>query len=320
MTSRRVLSGICGASLLCIGLACGNYSNDDVDFQLALPEQSDMEAKLQVSVNRADSAEYYKDTRAAVLTFNAMVFNLTAFVETVRGYTPTSRNGNQRAWGPFPDDKRPGWEMRVVMRRSTESPTLLHMNYWVQVRQIGLDDSAWVSLLAGQYTSQGSARTGYGDIHFNVQSTREVGYPVDTDPGLLELAQLDVCYDRAGDGIHCPGSTAAATHVDMQIANVPTAKTQSASYVYEQAQDNSGHMQFDWQGSEAGFQVKATMSSRWLATGEGRADLVADLTPNLPRQTTLGTDCWGPDTVATYSARLDQGLLTGTDTSVCVFP
>ena len=51
--------------VICTG-ACGNYSNEDLDFQLALPDQSEIEAKMQVSVNRSDSAEYYKATRSAV--------------------------------------------------------------------------------------------------------------------------------------------------------------------------------------------------------------------------------------------------------------
>jgi hypothetical protein len=321
MTSKKILTGI-SMALLYVGLGCGNYSNDDVDFQLALPDQGDMEVKL-TSVSRVDSAEYYKATRSAVVTFNGLIVNLTAFVETVRGYTPTSRNGNERTWGPFADENRSDWEMRVVMRRTAESATLLHMDYWVQVRQIGRGDDGWVSLLSGQYTSEGSARTGYGDIHFDVQSPRVAGYP-DNDPGLVELDHLDVCYDKTGDGAHCPGSTGStAVHVDMKLVNIPTAKTQSANYVYELAQDNSGHMQFDWQSTteDTGLPIKATMSSRWLATGEGRADLRADLTPNLPRDTLLGTDCWGQDTVATYSFRLGKDVVpAGATASVCVFP
>ncbi len=323
MTSKRILTGIC-AAFLGLGLGCGNYSNEDVDFQLALPESSDMEVQL-TSVSRLDSAEYYKATRTAVITFNSLIVTLTAFVETVRGYTPTSRNGDERTWGPFPDEQKPGWETRVVMRRSADSATLLHMDYWVQIRRTGQGDDAWVSLLSGQYTSQGSARTGYGEIHFDVQSPRLVGYPVDSDPGLIELDHLDVCYDKSGDGTHCPRSTAgAAVHVSMAIVNrsLPTVQTQSANYVYELAQDQSGHMQFDWQGTteDTGLPIKATMVSRWLATGEGRADLKADLTPNLPRDTLLGTDCWGADTVATYVFRLGRDVLPmGADDSVCVF-
>jgi len=326
MTSKWKFARTSTVALLCACLVggCGNYSNDDLDFQLALPEQGDMDAKLQVSVSRDDSAEYYRATRDAVREFNSLVFALTALVEAVRGYTPTSRNGDERTWGPFADDKHPGWETRVVMQRSTESQTLLHMDYWVQVRQVGQDDSGWVSLLVGQYTSQGSARTGYGEIHFNVQTARAATYPVDSDPGLVNLDHLDVCYDRSGNPSACPNENGGVAFVDMRIVNLSSATTKAGHYVYELAEDNSGHMQFDWQGTtDSGLPITATMDSRWLASSAGRADLVVDLTPNLPNETTLGTDCWGVDTVAAYSYRLrddvtqqkrDQG-----DASLCVF-
>jgi hypothetical protein len=326
MTSKWKIARVAAATTLCIGFGggCGNYSNDDVDFELALPDKGDMEAKLQIRDSRVDSAEYYKTTRSAVLAFNGLIVNLTAFVDTVRGYAPTSRNGNARTWGPFADDKNAGWQLRVVMQRSTESATLLHMDYWVQVRPAGQGDSAWVSLLVGQYTSQGGARAGYGDIHFNVQDVRKAGYPIDSDPGLTELDHLDVCYDRSGEVAHCSDSAVAAAYVDMQIVNLdlPTVNTKAAHYVYESAQDNSGHMQYDVQGkTDKGLPYTATMYSRWLSTGEGRADLKADVTPNLPRETLLGADCWRSDTVATYSFRLDKGgVVIGTDTSVCALP
>jgi hypothetical protein len=322
MTSKWHLAFV--AALLAAGSGCGNYSNEDVDFQLALPEQGDMEAKLQVSLSRTDSAEYYRDTRTAVLSFNKLVLDLVLLVDTVRGYTPTSRNGNQRTWGPWPDDKHPGWETRVVMQRSTVSETFLHMDYWVQLRQVGQDDSGWVSLLVGDYTSQGSARTGLGHVHFDVQAARVARYPVNSDPGLADLDHLDVCYNRSGDASACDNSTGAAVKVTMDIVKVEGANPQSAKYVYQQAQDASGSMQFDWQGkTDNGLPIIATMNSRWLASGDGRADLTADLTPNLPAQTPLGTDCWGPDTVASYSVRKFR---TATDPpevgtpDLCVFP
>ena len=276
--------------------ACGNYSNDDLDFQLALPEQTDMEAKMQLSVTRVDSAEYYSATRSAITTFNGMVRDLVGLIELVRGTTPTSRNGAERIWGPFPSDKYPAWQFRVVMQRSTVSPTLLHMDYFVQLRQLGQDDSAWVPFLTGKYTSGGSARMGQGEIHLLTAEPRAAGYPINDDPGLVNLDHLDVTYDN----------TAFPITVTMDIVNLPSATTQSGHYQYFQNQDGSGQMIFDWQGlSDTGTQVAARMQSEWIGSGAGRADLTIDATPSLPNQsTTLGTDCWGVDTVATYSYRL----------------
>ena len=282
--------------LICTG-ACGNYSNDDLDFQLALPQQGDIAVKMQLSVTRADSAEYYLATRSAITTFNKMVADLIGLIEVVRATTPTSRNGNERIWGPFPSEKYSTWEIRVRMQRSTVSPTLLHMDYWVELRPVGQGD--WVPFLTGNYDSQGSARTGSGQIHLLANTVRGAGYPVNDDPGLVNLDHLDVTYDNAAYPIT----------VKMSVVNLQAASTQSGTYTYAQNQDGSGKMTFDWQGvtPDTGVPITANMTSQWLGSGAGRADLTADLTPNLPNQSTpLGTDCWGVDTVATYSYRLSD--------------
>jgi len=184
------------------------------------------------------------------------------------------------------------------------------MDYWIQVRPVGQGDSAWASFLVGNYTSQGSARTGTGEIHLLANEPRAAGYPVDADPGLVNLDHLDVTYNNA---IY-PFS------VTLDIVNLPAAATQAGHYQYLQAQDGSGSMVFNWQGvTDTGTPITATMQAEWQGSGAGRADLTADLTPNLPNQsTTLGTDCWGVDTVATYSYRREGGTTSGTAAS-CLF-
>ena len=307
----RTLGTMAWALVVAISFGgCGNYSNDDLDFQLALPDQSEVSVKMQLSVTRADSAEYYLVTRKAITTFNTMVVDLIALIDLVRGNSPTSRQGDRRIWGPFPNDKYPTWETRVVMDRSAVSPTQLRMDYWVQLRPVGQADSAWVSFLTGDYRSAGSARTGSGDIHLLAQSVRDAKYPIDDDPGLGELDHLDVTYSNA----------AYPVTVTMTIVNVARAATKSGAYTYAQNQDGSGTMTFNWQGlTESGAPITATMTSQWLGSGAGRADLTVDLTPNRAGVLTLlGTDCWGVDTVATYSKRLQGNTESGLPDS-CLF-
>jgi hypothetical protein len=307
MTSRMLAKPILVLSLLTATGACGNYSNDDVDFQLALPEQSDIQIKMQAATLRLNSAEYYKATRSAVLTFNGLVASMAALIDAVRGYAPTSRHGNQRIWGPFPSDAFPAtWEVRVVMTRTIVSDTVLRMTYEVDVRPKGQGDDAWVKFLTGDYTSSGSARKGEGSIHLLASTARDAGYPVDSDPGMVELAQLDVSYSNASFPVL----------VWLTITNLPTASTQSGSYDYQEQADGSGSMQFNWQGvTDAGLPVTAQMQSEWLGSGAGRGDLILD--PGR-LNLTLGTDCWGADTVATYSYRA-QGSVSVGDPSQCPF-
>jgi hypothetical protein len=67
-------------------------------------------------------------------------------------------------------------------------------------------------------------------------------------------------------------------------------------------------MTFDWQGpTDTGISIAATMKAQWLGSGAGRADLTTHLTANTSgTPTLLGTDCWGVDTVASYSLRSDK--------------
>jgi hypothetical protein len=115
MTSNRMQPIIMLAALALA--ACGNYSNEDLDFQLALPADGELEAKLPQALILDNSAEYYTLTRRVVTEFNGMAVALVSLVDHVRKYSPTSRNGAERIWGPFADDKHPGWQMRVVMQR-----------------------------------------------------------------------------------------------------------------------------------------------------------------------------------------------------------
>ena len=285
--------------------ACGNYSNDDLDFQLALPEQGDIEAKLQLSVNRPGTAAYYRDTRDAVAAFNAMVDKLTGLIDRVRGNVPTSRNGDERTWGPWPAENHPDWRVRVVMRRSTVSDTQLRIDYSVQVSPQGAADSTWVSFLTGWYVSGGSARIGQGEIHLFVDDVRAAGFPVDDDPGLVNLQRLDVTY--ANDGF--------PVTVTLDIAKLKDTATESLHYEYRQQVDGAGQMSFDWQGlSDAGTPIAARMQAQWIGSGAGRADLILDPTGS---PTILGTDCWGVDAMATYSYRLN-GAVEG-DPASCLF-
>jgi hypothetical protein len=76
--------------------ACGNYSNEDVDFQLSLPEPSDVEARLPQALLAADSAEYYVISHKAVTDFNGLVIKTIALIDYVRSHPPTTRQNNHR--------------------------------------------------------------------------------------------------------------------------------------------------------------------------------------------------------------------------------
>jgi hypothetical protein len=290
--------------ILILGLsACGNYSNEDLDFQLALPQDGELEAKLPQAISVSDSAEYYVSTRNVVTNFNAMARGLVGLVDKVRGISPTSRKGTQRTWGPWPDDKHPGWEIRVLMDRADDpsSPTGFNISYNVQVRSTQVAGMLFVDFMTGYYAPSGNARRGRGQLQLLVDNARKAGYPVD-DFG--QLVELDLCYQTMEYPVI----------VHMLAKNQDTAKERTVTYDYEEAADGSGTLFFDLITDGSAGTTDLRFISQWLGSGAGRADAYAAALGIL-----AGTDCWGPDSRASLSWRLGRDLKNPNESSLCVF-
>jgi hypothetical protein len=287
--------------------ACGNYSNEDLDFQLALPEDGELDAKLPQALTLDTSSEYYKLTRQVVTTFNGWAAALVSLVDDVRRYSPTSRNGAERIWGPFADDKHPGWQIRVVMVRAADpnAPApAFQVSYSIQLRNAAQNGSAFFDFMTGNYSSSGSARRGQGDMLLDVKTARDFSFPVD-DFGDLE--RLDLVYDTASYPFT----------VHMVIQNVATAKNRGADYSYAENADGSGTLIFDLTvdavpGVPGATDV--TFISHWLGSGAGRTDAYLK---GVAVDTPVGIDCWGTSTVADYVWRWNgQGNFGSADSCV----
>src|SRR3954453_24168503 len=100
--------------LLAVVEGCGgNYSNEDLDFQLALPVQEDLAVKLPVTVEVPDSAEYYKITREVVRIFNGISTAFLDLIDPVRAFPPIDRQPGHGQWAPSPVREHLGWHRRV---------------------------------------------------------------------------------------------------------------------------------------------------------------------------------------------------------------
>ena len=287
--------------------ACGNYSNEDLDFQLALPEDGELDAKLPQALTLDTSSEYYKLTRQVVTTFNGWAAALVSLVDDVRRYSPTSRNGAERVWGPFADDKHPGWQIRVVMVRVADPnapPPAFQVSYSIQLRNAAQNGSAFFDFMTGNYSSSGSARRGQGDMLLDVKTARDAFFPVDD---LGDLERLDLVYDTASYPIT----------VHMVIQNVSTAKNRGADYSYAENADGSGTLIFDLTvdavpGVPGATDV--TFISHWLGSGAGLTDAYLN---GVAVDTPVGIDCWGTSTVADYVWRWNgQGNFGSADRCV----
>lgn len=286
-------------SLIVLCASCGgNYSNEDLDFQDALPEQEDIAVKLPAqAVELADAAEYYKTTRDVVKVMTGISKAFVDLIDAVRAQVPSERAAGHRVWGPYAVLDHPGWVSRLVMDRSDGPPP--SFAYSLEVKR----DGDWIVLLTGGYDQTGGPRRGQGQIKLASDAARAAGY------ALLALdpwRELTVDYQT----LDFPLS------LKMTLISFPESAT--TSYQYQQARDGSGDMLFDFPTPQfAPFATVLSMHSRWLGSGAGRADMRVHLGTLAGR---TGSDCWGIDGRSTFSQRqIPPMVMTGRE-SACVFP
>jgi hypothetical protein len=283
----------------------GNYSNDDVDYQLALPERDDIAVKLPAQMLEvACSAEYFKSTRDVTKTFNGIADAFLGLIDYVRSYPPSERNGTQRVWGPFLNHDHPNWEVRMVIDRVTDPDGAMRFVYSIEFRAAKLPALGWHTLISGYFAPAGGVRQGTGQLKFLPAEARTTQYPLD---GLKDFDTLTIDYDTKAFPIS----------VKLTIISFPA--RDSAEYQYHAEADGSGTMDFRFP-TPAGVLLgvsEVAIHSRWKGSAAGRADVV--VTKGFAAGAE-GTDCWGIDTCPTWVHRdWAPAMDTGMESS-CVFP
>jgi len=124
-----------------LGAGCGNYSNEDLEFMNAVPDQTDLAANLPVrsALATGTEAELAKDTHDTVKIFNGILDSVLGDVEAIRAVQPTGRGPDSRTWGPFPDTNplQTAWEWQFAMQREADgSAAMSSISYrlWKTVR------------------------------------------------------------------------------------------------------------------------------------------------------------------------------------------
>src|SRR5262245_15439010 len=96
----KPLSAAFAGLLVAVALAaCGNYSNEDLEFMNAVPARDDVSVVMpRLMILPANEAELARLTHETVAAFNGALFFLQA-ADTIRTFPPTSRMPNGRIWG-----------------------------------------------------------------------------------------------------------------------------------------------------------------------------------------------------------------------------
>lgn len=289
------------AALILAGCG-GNYSNEDLDYQLSLPQRADIVARLPATVDQPCVAELYKMTRDVVAQFRGIDDAFLGLIDSVRAYPPTTRTPDRRTWGPFPNDKHRDWLVRVVITHVYLPEE--RFEYSVDFRPARGTDGDWKALITGHFAPGGGVRKGKGQLALVTADARAAAYPLD---GLNDVAELHIDYQTNDWPVT----------IGTSLSN---SAGQSVKYSYAEQMNGDGGMTVTFPSPMlAPFVTEIEIASRWKGSGVGRADevITAGLAAGMK-----GVDCWGIDTCPTYSQRdFDAQRKAGAgDPSSCAFP
>ena len=296
MTSRRLWLGLAVAALG--ASACGDYSNEDLEFMNALPEDSALRVNLPVAsaVEIADEAELAKTTHDTTAGLNGLVKNLVDVVDLVRSYPPSARTATSRTWGPIPADRSKGvnldWETRMIMQ--FDDTVAGQLDYEISTHHAGNPDTDWPVFIQGWFQAGHTARRGVGHVALVTAAVRAEGLDV-TDLGTLDHLEID--YDTLDD----------PTTITMHVTDLPAAGSADpapqAIYAYQANAAGQGQMTFDVLANIITLTPAVEdmrIVSQWLATGQGKATLtiVSGDDPGVQQ-----VECWNQSFQATFNSK-----------------
>jgi hypothetical protein len=294
-------------------LACGNYSNEDLEFMNALPTgdalRADIPAVSPLAI--AEEADLAKRTHETTRNFNGLLNGLVGIVDLVRSLPPTSRTPDSRTWGPFPPDAKKAvnrdWWTRMIMRRNLDDPD--QFDYEISVHKLGNGALDWPVLIRGSFLAGQTARRGTGHVELVTSGARAEGMDL-TDFGTLD--HLEINYDTVHDPVV----------VEETITALPETGSVDPPpvlvFTYKANAVGQGQMTFDLfvNIENTGPALEdINVTAQWLPTGEGRAQstIVSGDGMGLHQ-----TQCWDTSFRRTFEEnQFDPGAAFGADPSVC---
>jgi hypothetical protein len=270
---RQLARFVLAVPLAALVVGCGNYSNEDLEYMNALPQSSELQANIPAvsgAVELANEAELARDTHNTTRGFNGLLAALVGIVDTVRSYPPTTRAPDSRIWGPFPTDrtkmKNLDWQIRMIVSR--DQVVADRFDYEIAVHHIGLADTDWPVFIRGWFQAGHTARRGTGHVELVTADVRAEGLDV-SDLGMLDHLEID--YDTLDEPIT----------IKMNITDLPDPATMAPAptltYTYRANAAGQGEMTFDVFADlimvTPGTIEHMRVTSQWLSTGDGRADL-----------------------------------------------
>ena len=276
----------------------------------ALPDAAAMSLQIpQSSALSTEQATFYGFTRGITVHVNGLVRDITNVLEDVTDAPATETDGATYAvWGPWTDALSPA-TYRVRVDLAQDGSYAYTVEGWPKAQ----DASAAVTVLEGRH-APGAASGGAGSWTYDLTAAH--GLDPIAQPSLGAIA---IAYTLADARL------LEVTFTDVTGPDQPLAT--SALYRYTDAADGSGT--FDYtsnldihaeQDPTLDRRELLQVRSRWLATGPGRADVLATH-GDLPADASVDlTECWDAGFAQSYvQYAFPGGAVTDGDAAACPY-
>lgn len=208
---------------------------------------------------------------------NAFTHQTLGIVDVVRRLPPSERGDDFRAWGPYPDDQRPGGRWRLEVRRSHGDAG---PSYAWRILLFPAGADAPVEVTDGSFVpGPGGTSRGVGRFTFHGKAARDHGLAAEADPDELAMT-YDLGAEPRRVGCRVTGADGTVLDFENDLADDGAG---GWSYAVDLAIEADG-IRNDL------LEVRA----RWAADRAGRADAQLTLeSPRLPAGPWTLQECWG---------------------------
>jgi hypothetical protein len=311
---RRVLLVL--GSLAVVG--CGGASSDP--YRAALP------TRAAVSINvpgGGSTAASTKGARTEALGAQAMFYTMTRQISTqlndaaasffgqidnALASPPSAHDATHEYWGPFTPALSP-----ITVELAVERVDAQDYNFFLGGKPKGAPDTAFMGLFGGS-AHQVDATHGSGQLEVNFTTMNALDPTTNPSTGAIVFV-----HDNTADP-----RTVNVHFGDFLDGTTPGATPLNATYQYAEHPDTSGNFQFglrnNFDSDPNNVLEDVALVSRWLASGAGRADLVAS-GGSLPAGFVVhATECWDQNFGRVYYTEDVDPSKTEGDVSACALP
>jgi hypothetical protein len=300
-------------ALGCLAAGCGGGSDA---YQAALPSRAALAIKVPGMNGSASGtsarteallgtqATFYTTTVQIATQLNGAAASFFGMIDNALASPPSAQDATHAYWGPFTPALSP-----VTVELAVERIDAQDYNFFLGGKPKGGPDSAYMGIFGGS-AHQVDATHGSGMLQVNATTMNMLDPTVNQATGAIAFQHDNTADPRTVD-----------VHFGNFLDGKPGSMPLDATYHYAEHPDTSGSFQYglrsNFDSDPLGVLEDVALVSRWVASGAGRADLVAS-GGSLPASFVVhAIECWDASFARVYYTEDVDPSKTEGDPSAC---